>query len=201
MKSYRVSHPEKYLVRFNNRACQPLAPFQCQLCHPRGSSTSVLVNNPLDYKSSLCTMLVCCQHSLNKVFSKPFPKRVSMIVTLAINSSGQNCLSYSAPCKTRMEVSASRFLAVLGPRVLEVLCHFEQSFFQVCIAILDISSYCIILAAGPGLLIPESFCSNGENRVWVRAVPSLPCSALTGIITTSQSSEALCPLHLASTPF
>lgn len=52
-----------------------------------------------------------------------FPSRVSMIVTLGINSSG---------LATHMQDSlALRFLALLGPRVLEMFCHFSGIFFNV----------------------------------------------------------------------
>lgn len=55
---------------------KPLAPFQPKLCHPRGNSTSVLVNNSSGLKSStssLCTRNACCQSSLARYFPSLFP--------------------------------------------------------------------------------------------------------------------------------
>lgn len=114
-----------------------------------------------------------------KVFSKSFPSHVSMIVTLGINSSGQS--GYISHLATHMQDSlALRFLALLGPGVLEMFCHFSGIFFKCA------SLSCILIAI---------------TSYWQLGPKTMSCPTLTTLFTTSQALRYFCPLTPYIIPF
>lgn len=127
-----LSHLEKCLL-WLNRACQsPWLHFHLSYVIPEEIPSLCSSVTPPDYKistSSLCTRRVCCQDSLARYFPKSFPNRISMIMTLGINSSDRTVYTLHL-AKHMQKLLASRFLSLLGPRVLEVLGHFYDNFFK-----------------------------------------------------------------------